>query len=445
MIERIKSWSLSLLVVVSVILTYQTWTFQPEYEAFEDTTYVENEPVGETRSLSEAVWPEQIVLHQDEDMAAIESNDEAFTEFYETLQDSRIENLVNLTSSGEAGNEVNEIIENNGGEMAEVIFPTPIAGELIEELFQIEEDTPYSSIETLDRMYLVDDGPDADSLKILLVSYQDGGSVFEAQTNFSLSDFRSQYLNNLNAFPSVFALETPEQSGIERSIYLPEDTSTYSTVSYTTSEIATDNFLRLLFNEPNYVEQYQEDNGQLSYTDGSRMVNIASDGDSFNYVNPIYGESVESNQGNVITSSFDFVNSQGGWTDQYRLYDINSAANQEEATYRMIVQGVPVYDTGEPQTSITAVKTGGQIANYSRPLFELDANPIDIEENVTLESGRDIVDQMQGQFDMEEVENVRIGYSVNKDNEVVNFDPSWFIKYGGDWYPFDAAVEEEEE
>ncbi len=57
----------------------------------------------------------------------------------------------------------------------------------------------------------------------------------------------------------------------------------------------------------------------------------------------------------------------------------------------MIVQGVPVYDTGEPQTSITAVKTGGQIANYSRPLFELDANPIDIEENVTLESGRDIV------------------------------------------------------
>ncbi|WP_252313720.1 YycH family regulatory protein [Sinobaca sp. H24] len=444
MIERMKSWTLSLLVVLSVVLTYQVWTFQPEYAALEDTTYVESEPVGETRSLSDAVLPEQIVLHQNEEMTAIENNDEAFMQFYETLQEARIENLVNLTSSEEAGTEVNEIIENSGGDMAEIIFPTPIAGELIEELFEIEEDTPYSSIETLDRMYLVDDGPDADGLKILLVSYEDGGSVFEGRTTFSLSDFRSEYLNNLEAFPSVFALETPEQSGIERNIYLPENTATYSTVSYTTSEIATDNFLQLLFNEPNYVEQYQEDNGELSYTDGSRMVNIASDGDSFNYVNPIYGDSAESNQGNVITSSFDFINSQGGWTDEYTLYDIDSSASQEEATYRMMVQGIPVYDTGEPQTSITAVKTGGQIANYSRPLFELDANPIDIEENVTLESGRDIVDQMQGQFDMEDVQNVRIGYNVSKDNEVVNFDPSWFIKYGGEWYPFDAAVEEEE-
>ncbi|MFB5663286.1 YycH family regulatory protein [Alteribacillus sp. HJP-4] len=436
MIERIKSWVLTILITSSVILTWQIWTFQPNYDHLTPSNYVESEPFADSQSLSDVIWPDQIVFHDGLQQAAINGNDEEFRMFFEGLLDSRFEEM-----TPEQSLESEELF--NGPRTAEIIFPADVPGEVLQSMLNFESDAPdFAEDESIDRMFIIDEGDDNESLKVQFIT--DSGLVLmEGTTDFSRSELRDSYFSRITEFSSVFSYYPDEDEGLSDTIYLPEDTTTQNIISDTSSEISHENFLQFLFNDHESVRPYNQDSGEATYTDGNRMMSLEYGGNYLSYVNPVYSENPSDTQNHVVLSTFDYVNSHGGWTDTYQLYDWNRESREETATFRMLVSGLPVFESsGRDLASIDVSRSGGQISQYSRPLFDFDDSPINTGGSKTLASGSEVVSYIEDQFESENVENIRIGYQMEEtDNLLYQFEPSWFVKYEDSWYPISVNEE----
>ncbi|SFE63043.1 YycH family regulatory protein [Alteribacillus iranensis] len=437
--ERIKSWTLTILVAISVFLTWQLWNYQPNYALLdEDTGYVPSENLGKELSLKEVIWPQQLVFHQGVDQHGVDGSDRLLSAFYEDFLDSRFEDIT-LNQDYE----IRDLYD--GQREAELVFPAPIPGEALERILDIESDTPYLSIDSVDRIILSDQGGDSENLQVKFVSYSEP-VVLEGETNFSLSEFRERYIERMDEFPEVFPYELPGSDFIQKTVYLPAEPITYNSVSDTSTALNYNDFLSLLFSDSDYVRQYHQDNQEASFTDGNRMMSLEDNGDYLTYVNPVYSENSSDNQQHVVTTTFDFVNSRGGgWTDDYRLYDWEHRRSGEHATYRMVVAGLPVFESrGRDLASINVSRSGGQVSEFSRPLFNLDESPIDTQGAEELASGSEVLAYVERQFETDRIENIQVGYQMEKtDNLVIRFEPSWYVKYDGSWYSVEPNKEEE--
>ncbi|SDH90459.1 Two-component signal transduction system YycFG, regulatory protein YycH [Alteribacillus persepolensis] len=438
MIERVKSWTLTILIATSAVLTYQLWTFQPNLDYLDESGYVPSETSGEELALNDVIWPEQLIFHDGLHQVSLDGHENLFARFYNDFLDARVENIT-LHQNVEA----DDMYE--GQRIAEVIYPTAIPGDVVNSVLNIEDDIPYLSIDMVDRILLVDNGGESENLVVRLVSYGEQ-IILEGETNFSMSDFRDIYLEGIDQYPSVFSYEIQNNSSLTEFIYLPEESVTYTTLSDTFSEMNYNVFLRLLFNDTDYVKQYHQDNREASFTDGNRMMTLEDNGHYLQYINPVYSENVQESQQHVVETGFDFINSRGGWTDTYHLYDWGYSNQEENVSYRMIVAGLPVFESrGRDLASINVTRAGGQVSQFSRPLFNLDGSPINARGSMELARGEQVIAFAEQQFDPESIENIRVGYKMEKtDNVVVRLEPSWYVKYDDAWYPIDPEEAEEE-
>jgi len=62
--ETVKSIVLTVLVALSVFLTWNLWTYKPKYE-FSDTKYVHEISIAESREPSQLIKPLQVLFHID--------------------------------------------------------------------------------------------------------------------------------------------------------------------------------------------------------------------------------------------------------------------------------------------------------------------------------------------------------------------------------------------
>ncbi|SFM12812.1 YycH family regulatory protein [Salibacterium qingdaonense] len=429
--ERIKSWALALLVMFSMFLTWQLWTFQPNFAPLNESAATSNEEIGEERSLNDVIEPSQLVFHEGVSYTALNGTNDLFARFYDELLDSQFQNMT-----------VRENVSRDSlyeaPRTAEIIFPASVPDEVLSQMFQFEEEDPGLPINSVDRMILRDQGGNSENLLVTFASNEES-FVLQGETTFSMSSFRENYILQMDEYKPVFPYDPGNQSSSLEVLYLPENSVEYSTLSDTSTDIDYNQFLNLLFSDAEYVEQYRRENGEASFTDGNRMVSVEENGTYFQYVNPVYSEGTSSSQRHVIDATFGFVNSRGGWTDDYRLYDWQPQSEGQHATYRMIVSGLPVFTSGGPDiSSINVTRSGGQISEYSRPLFELDDSPIDARGSIELASGREVVEYAEQQFDPSLIEDIQPGYQLEKtDSLVFRFEPSWYVKHDGAWYPVD--------
>ena len=61
--ENIKSVILSVLVVTSVVLTWNLWTYQPNYATKENSNLVKEIALSEKREMTEIIKPNKIIYH----------------------------------------------------------------------------------------------------------------------------------------------------------------------------------------------------------------------------------------------------------------------------------------------------------------------------------------------------------------------------------------------
>lgn len=426
MYEKIKTIVLALLVLLSVILTWQLWTFQPDYALLEnEANYVENIVISDERKMEEIIQPEQIVIHQEENIYLLEQVNPLFRELYGQLLQSHLTQIT-LLDNQEQLEQPDEAIE--------IIFPTGIPSQIILSIFEFPEEER-GVLKEIERLLLYTN-ESKEKLLLRFISYKEQ-QVIETTTTLSVSEFFEHYLVKAQQLPKGFAFDmNVKDKPFRPPLYLPEEERTYRSVSYTTSPILVNAFTQLFFTEPSSVRYFRQENNDELYTDGNRMINVTLDGILMEYVYPIFSDAQERSQRHVIAHSADFINSHGGWTDQYVLDSWSGNGAKEEAVFRLKLNGLPVINlSGQDAMKLKVVRTGNQTSGYSRPLLELNYYLAEVGNTMELPSGHEVIEKVKNieYFLLEKLEKVIIGYEIQKNNAIIVAEPAWFILYDGHW------------
>ncbi|MFC0561264.1 YycH family regulatory protein [Halalkalibacter alkalisediminis] len=430
--EHIKSTILIVLIALSVVLTWQLYTFQPEIALLDDTArYVPSDSLlaeYEERKLKHVIKPEQMIVHQNNEHVMVPSHDERFTKIYENLLRSNLSEI-DLLATGPFPKELE-----TGG--VELIFPTAIPVDLFLSLFEQSEEEFMLALTEVDRLFLYG-SPNGDvHMQILSIEEE---RVIELGTTLTSAEL-GLFLEPLDELIQVRPVLEPSSSystKLSADIYISTEPIQASRLSFQTSPLSTEFYKQTLFTDPGSVKYYQQSDGEDSYTDGNRIITMQNNGLFMEYINPVFIESQEKTSKHIVQGSYEFVNGHGGWSDDYLLAEWSSNDLRDEASFLLHVHGYPVLNfEGQGSMSLHISRSGNQVVNYIRPLFELDNAPIDVSERVDLPSGEEVLEHLNEQefFDPERLNKLVVGYEmVTRTTSFVTIEPHWFALYGNRW------------
>lgn len=430
MIERIKTFSLWFLILLSVFLTYQIWTFQPDYALLENTEYIEHTQIGEEKKLDQIIKPKQIILHVDQRHYSPVNYIEFYDQLVEEFKGVALENFF-PTSNFNSG-----ILEGTNG--IELLFPESIPLDGLKEIFQISSKEQYY-IDEVDRIILYLNEEETQVIG-KLISYDENITV-TIKTSLLPSKLSDQLViideDNYEVFSHDLAGYI---NGFKKTVYLPKDSLELDGVTFFSKAISTEYFKQSLFSDPNYVKHYRQSNGEEAFTDGNRMVNVINNGNVLSYINPTFGDTLDRNNKHFLYSSVDFLNGHGGLTNSFFYDRLKKVGTNEEITFRLYIGGIPVYGSNIYRDSslykITLNRVGANhIEQYTRPLFLIEEDPVNITKSIKISSGAKVIEAINEMEDFNPflLTDIDKGYIMIKRQSFIMFEPRWFIQYNGRW------------
>ncbi len=430
--ERIKTGLLIGLVCLSLVLTWQLWTYQPDIALLnESTRYIPNEAMSEEKKLTDVIWPEQIIIHHKEEYTAVLPDNHQFEPFYNKL----------LTTSLNKDEDTIKVLESLSGLVnysgVELIYPTAIPIDVFLGLFQVDQKEVNLPIEAVDHIFVYVEPQDG-QVHMRLISRVDE-QVIDVKTSLPQKDFERTFLASSTDFEKMVKLDNDSSDSVfAEDVYIPENKVKAKRLSFTVSPISGEFFRQALFTDPDSVKYYRQSDNEESYTDGNRIINIRTNGLFMEYNNPVFSsDSRERGSKHIVHRSYEFINGHGGWTDDYFLTDWDSHEIRDIAEYRLHINHYPVISfDGIDQMVLRVSRSGNQMESYSRPLFYLDSQPIDAQEEVELPSGLEVIDRLKEleYFDMTRLQKVVIGYEmIMPSRSFITVEPNWFVLYDGRW------------
>lgn len=440
MMENIKSIVLTLLIFNSILLTWMIWTYQPEYRVLEESDYIRSERIGEERSLLDVIFPEKIVIHEDDQNYWIHPADGAYESILEQLRNVQLEYF--YSGSDVYGTSLNGL---NG---LEIIFPDRIQGEWIKSLFNMDGESVFP-MESVDRIFVFNNDQSSQTEVSIRFLSSHNNEFYQVNTGLSV--------NQLEAWSSDFSDSRTE---VKSYPFRPSTRSLYSKRNYVpvesvglkrytffinSVEEAKETFRDYLFNDPELVRNYFSGNQEV-FTDGNRMINILENGNILKFVHPALATQPESSERTIVEASVDFINGHAGWTDPYKLDEWYETPFNDRVIYRKHVDGLPVMGVNVNRGEFFRMelsRQGNRISEYIRPLFHLEAEVYGLE-RIALPDFQlvmDIIDESDS-FQRELVEDARIGYYMRKQTSLIIFEPAWFVKERGNWRRVDIRDEQ---
>ncbi|MDG5789431.1 two-component system activity regulator YycH [Evansella sp. AB-P1] len=428
MIEHMKTIALWILIILSVVLTMQIWTFQPDYEIIPQSDYFQSEAIGEERSIKESLKPNQIYIHEEDQSYWLNPTNYSYDNILENLQGIRIDYLYQGADSY-----ANSLYDVEG---IELYFPNRFKIEWVETMLDVNFDQDIS-LNTIDRFLLfVNDRSINTEVSIRLISTSDQ-SFYQGNTNLSINQLKTLYNQFLHQIVAVETNSMIQRNNVYERNYVPNESFELNEYSYFLERFTEDAFVQSLFSDPESVKHYSQGNQENAYTDGNRLLNIIENGDVLRYIHPSNNQRVRGDR-SILEASNDFINGHSGWTDDYRLDRWQEGSINDRAFYTLFVDGLPIMgslDNASEHYSIQITRSGNQISEYVRPLFQLDENPFGttIRTLPSFEIFLDIIEEIET-VQIERVEDITIGYYMRKQGaSLVIFEPAWFVKERGTW------------
>lgn len=426
--ENSKSVILIILVLVSILLTWNLWTFQPNYETMEKSTNVAEVTLSEKQEVKKIIKPDLALFH-------------IRGEHHGTTNVNELDKLIKEVSqwsfydvksyTGNVAN-MNELIHEDGN--AEIIFPTEIPVELYRNVLNFED----KKLPTFnfDRIIIKTNNSEKESGIVYFFSTNNQQVYISRISTTFLNNFNQHFFKNANQYPRYFAFKPTEK----RTLYLPEGTTDMMEYKYLPVTLNSDEFKEALFNDPSFVQKSVVPTGE-EFTNGSSKMNINYNSNMLLYVNPTGDTDYVEKSKDLIKRSIDFVNEHGGWTDPYRY--VNNDEYNHKVTFRLYsMDGYPVFnDSGISE--INEVWGRNEINKYVRPSISLKL-PLKFEmHKVTSPSGYTALAflQQKKNFKMEQLEAFSLGYRMEKDLKeprLIVLEPAWFYRYNNTWSLIDT-------
>ncbi|MBB6450566.1 regulatory protein YycH of two-component signal transduction system YycFG [Geomicrobium halophilum] len=444
MVEQIKTAILSLLIIVSLILTWQVWTYQPELDLLEGEGYEESEPLSEPVSMDEVIGPANVTFHRNYEYWMTHGYDRfIIDEMMDELLSSEWSDFQLLEDARQ------HQIYNGNDDMIEFIFPTDIPLQVLEPSF-VEDDEELmeelSGTFTFERVLISDEG--GNRLRIQLVSFKDQ-LVLDGYTDMDIEQFQEEFMMRMEGSHVYQVFQQyvgSTNGGLSKPVYLPIESVTHPRYQYYSQDIEGEQLINYLFASRESVIGPEEDDGGELYRASDRQMRISRYQNHLEFIQPQTQGSSTNNDYQIVSNAYNFVNGHGGFTEQFQLYDWDLSLQDGNTLFRMMMDGLPVLETnvGRDYSAIQVEQKNGEISHYERPAFSLHEDPI-ATEDVELPDGETVLAEIEEQnnFDLSDIQDIRVGYQLQRGTFAI-FSPHWYVKRDNNWYLLENGDQDQE-
>ncbi|WP_409290852.1 YycH family regulatory protein [Peribacillus sp. SCS-37] len=431
-VEKYKSIILSLLVLVSIFLTWRIWSYQPDYEESRDQSsqYIQV-TTKDKQEVEGIIRPTEVIYHKN-NQHYVTSSELEISKVMKEITKWSYANFYDI-SSQVSEDEFLDFVHGDG--KTEIIFPEKVPLYLYNSVLQIEErNLPKGSF---DRIIFNVNSKRNNQVYVYFISYADR-KIYQCRVN---SDNIDRFEQNTYRFASALYGDSAYEKHIiakGRAVFLPGKNLSVPRFTYKTLDLEIERFKSTLFNDPNYVKKTRVTRGEEyteEFTDGFRLLNIYWDTMTMSYVNPTKETSYDGSPSQLIRNSLEFVNEHAGWDDSYRYAGFNPL--DQKITYRMYINGMPVFNESG-MSEIVQFWGQENVFQYSRPIFTLDF-PIPIDDaKVKMPGGSEVLQELQAvkNIKSELIQDIKIGYELKRNTEadnLVGLEPAWYYRYAGVW------------
>ncbi|PEJ58664.1 MULTISPECIES: YycH family regulatory protein [unclassified Bacillus (in: firmicutes)] len=435
--EHIKSVILTTLVLVSLVLSYSLWSYQPTYDVIENPDYVQKVSIGAKRDFKDIVIPNLLVVHESSKNYVTTKQDN-ISPIYRALQKTEIKNFENLTNKTSA---LSFESITKGKNKIEIIFPTVVPVETLSKVLKLDAKRLQNVL--FDRI-IITLSAKSDTTARIYFSNEAQNILYEA--SFDNSSIISSVENLRDSYHSFTdSVKYKLESG--KMVYLPKKPIKLTTMEFLTTDIDVDKLKDAIFSDPSNVRKEGSDSGD-TYTDGTRLMTVSPLNRSIAFVNPTATENNNNQSPNILVQrSVDFINAHGGWTDGYILTRVRPENN--EVSFRLFVNNLPVYNNA----TLTTNWGVDDIETFKRPLYKFRIQADKKESEIELLSGSQIMEVIANNKSINKslIKDISLGYETVFDdfkttinqpyyNRAIQLKPVWIINYGDSYKKIDQDM-----
>lgn len=410
--ENFKTIVLINLVVISLFLTFNLWTYVPDSTSMQNAKFVQgNEGTNQTK-ISDVVRPTSIIVHKDKN-------------HYGSRREADIESIYKPLEVGEL-HEFREISITKGDFLSyvhgegkiELVFPTDIPFDAVKSMFNMKEKST-DKPKHFNRILLDPSRSKDQEIKINFVSDGDNFKIYEAKLS---GVYLKDIVNAQNQFIVSAKPYFDYQINDMKKLFLPDGTTELNNITYISSNLAVDTFKNALFSDPRYLSPITEISKE-TFTDGIRSMEIENDRHMLKYKNSSVLTEKTIDNLMLLQKSFEFVSGHSGSLASYRL----DYMNKGETVFRLHEDGYSVFNT-DGLAELRQKWGSEEVMEYERPLLSL--NTKGIEQKVTLPSGHVVIASLENNPEIKKqvIKDIGIGYKLSLDGQVVRLQPIWYVK-----------------
>ncbi|MFX3623279.1 MAG: YycH family regulatory protein [Ectobacillus sp.] len=425
--ENFKTVLLINLVTISLFLTYNLWTYQPDSSSSQKQKYIQDTPENQKKDIPNLLFPSRIIVHTEGKHLASEQSMQA-NSIYRALVNGEFHSFRDISYKYRlAKNEFLSFVHGRG--KIEILFPSKIPFSAAKNIFSIED----KGLENykFDRIILNAEGNQEGDVRAYFISYGER-KVYEMA-------LRGVELKELHALRDQFVEKEAKEYFMYRltdtyAIFLPQNSLPLAKMLYVIDDIEEDSFKNTLFTDMRYVKKDVTDSEEV-YTDGTRLLRIHKATQLLDYINSSVATRQHVEDELLLQQGIDFINSHGGWTDSYRFYSMNS--ENGELIFRLFIDSnYPVF-SGSGLATLRQTWGVEELSTYKRPLFKLTIKEVD-DKKVELPSGKIVANLLDSMPDAakRDIKDIAIGYEMNPEVNVntgtitaVKIEPIWYISY----------------
>ncbi|HEK9100853.1 hypothetical protein KFD70_08900 [Bacillus pfraonensis] len=440
--ENFKTIVLINLVVISLFLTFNLWTYVPDSNSMQSTKFVQGNAEAIKKDVSNVIVPSYMIVHKDKKHFASEKR-ENINLLYRVIEKGEFHDFkdITITNSISKGDFLSYV---HGEGKIEIVFPTEVPFDAIRGVLTIKD----KKLDTynFDRIVIDPSKSRDQNIDVNFVSYNHHKVYKMTLTGVNLSEI----VNAQNQFLALARPYFPYDINDTKRIFLPDGSTEMQGFLYFTRDLPVESFKNALFSDPRYVTPISNELEE-TYTDGIRLMQINKQNRMLKYTNSSVVSGARMYGNILMQRSFEFVNSHSGLTDAYRFDYLNSKGKTK---FRLYEEDLPVFNS-EGMTALTQVWGAEELISYKRPLFNLVIDKGEDKKTV-LPAGWTVIESLQKNSDVDKklIQDIGIGYKLVPENgpngpngQVVtgSLKPIWYVIYGEDQQVFEWSEEKEGE
>lgn len=415
--ETIKAYLLVILIGISVLLSVALWTYQPNYEQFQDPDYVNEVNIGgNEQEKKDLISPNSIIFHDNQNVLSFKEPTER-KELYESINTWVMTEVEERETIGAP----------NDRRFMEIIYPTGIPGKIIPDLFTFNDEiNPPNWL--FNRIFVTFD-QDNQSLKMHFISTDEKSELVATVENQANYDLLLDYVVN---HPDLidYTRYGPEKDPF----YVSSEEIDLASKTLVISKLQPEKFVNALFRDPSSVTP---NIAEAYFTDGQRGMSVLNNNNKIEFINPIQTNSEKSFKIDLLEQSIANINEHKGWTNEYVLESMSSSQNQVK--FRLMYDDLPVYDRSDLTTIEQKWRTQ-DLYEYSRSLIRLTHEVNSIQKK--LPSGTELMNYIEKEnlYELNEIDDMHVGYELkflSSASDSMLLEPNWYINLQGKWHLVD--------